>query len=336
MHPFVAWVGVSLLLTVGPLRAALPEPEPARMKADLEFLCGPDLTGRATGTPGCDRAAAYLAERMGEWRLAPIKAGGMGGVTPYHFQWTYDADLRPGGRRLQGGASDVVGVIPGGDPALAGQYVFLTAHFDHLGTSWGSMYPGADDNASGTTALLEVMRLLRHAGPRRSIALLAVSGEEEGLLGSKAYLADPPLPLATIAADVNMDMVGRGRPGELHVMPSRIEGYVTTLTGSARTVAKRHGFTLAAGVEQHWHDSDHYSFAERGIPCLCFCTGLHPDYHQPTDTPDKIDYGKLSAVVKIVRDVVLQTANDDRVPQVVPREVWSTWVWAPFQSDLTR
>ena len=333
MVPCLAWAGASLLLYAAP--APLPNPDPARLKADLEFLCSADLTGRETGTEGCAKAAAYVADRMREWHLTPIKAGGMGGVTPYHYQWTYTGELRRSGRtRLGEEASDLVGVIPGNDPALAGEYVFVTAHYDHLGTSWGSMYPGADDNASGTAALLETMRLLRYAHPRRSIALLSVSGEEEGLLGSKAFLERPPLALDAIKAEVNMDMVGRGRPGEVHVMPARQDGYVTTLTASARTVATKLGVTLAAGIEQHWHDSDHYSFAERGIPCVCFCTGLHPDYHQPSDTPDKINYGKLATVVKVVRDLVLKTANDDQPPREVPREVWSAWVWAPFQSEL--
>jgi Zn-dependent M28 family amino/carboxypeptidase len=309
------------------------------MKADLEFLCSPDLTGRETATPGAAKAAAYLADRMRENTLSPIKAGGMGGVTPYHYEWNYTNDQHSplkGARRstLQAPASNVIGVIPGRDPILSGEYVFVTAHFDHLGTSWGSMYPGADDNASGTVALMEVMRLLRHANPRRSVAFLGVSGEEEGLLGSEAYLEAPPLPNSTIKADINMDMVGRGRKGELHVMPARQKGYVTTLTRDARTVAAAQGYTLSAGIEQHWRQSDHYCFARRSIPCICFNTGLHEDYHQPTDTPDKIDYGKLADVVKIIRDLALKTANADTAPAVVPEEVWQTWVWGSFESPL--
>jgi len=341
MHPVFTRAGLGLLvyatlsLPLASAPAALSKPDPARLKADLEFLCSPDLTGRETGTEGCAKAAAYVADRMREWHLTPLKAGGMGGVTPYHYQWNYQAPYRNNGRpTVEAEASNLIAVIPGGDPGLAGEYVFVTAHYDHLGTSWGSMYPGADDNASGTVALLEVMRLLRDARPRRTIALLAVSGEEEGLLGSRAFLAHPPLALEAIKANVNMDMVGRGRPGEVHVMPARQDGYVTTLVQTARTVAASQGVTLAAGIDQHWQASDQYSFAERGIPSICFNTGLHPDYHQPTDTPDKIDYGKLATVVGIVRDLTLRTANADSLPKAVPEAVWSAWVWAPFQSEL--
>ena len=339
MIPFLALPGLGLLLLTPMPQLALPAADSARIKADLEFLCSPDLTGRETGTPGADRAAAYIADRMRETGLTPIKAGGMGGVTPFHYSWTYRGALRQG---LDGqaspawgdAASDVVGVIPGRDPLLTGKYVFVSAHFDHLGTSWGSMYPGADDNASGTAGLLELMRLLRGSNPRRSIAFLAVSGEEEGLLGSEAFLADPPIAMEAIEAEINMDMIGRGRKGELHVMPARQDGYVTTLTEDARNIASRQGLPLSAGIEQHWRDSDHYSFAKRGIPSICFNTGLHEDYHQPTDTPDKIDYSKLTAVLRVVRELALKAANAPAAPAVVPQAVWQSWHWAPFESTL--
>ena len=336
MLTFLAPSGVSLLLIATASQAPLPAPEAARIRTDLEFLCSPDLTGRGTGTPGAERAAAYLADRMRETGLTPIKAGGMGGATPFHYSWTYRGSFRTGSDSpaWEDGASNVVGVIPGQDPALAGEFIYVTAHFDHLGTSWGEWYPGADDNASGTAGLLEVMRLLRYSAPRRSIAFLAVSGEEEGLLGSEAYLDAPPIPNSSIKADINMDMIGRGRRGELHVMPARQDGYVTTLTEDARTIASRQGVTLSAGIEQHWRDSDHYSFARRSIPSICFNTGLHEDYHQPTDTPDKIDYAKLITVVKIVRDLTLKTANATPPPVVLPQRIWDGWVWGSFQSPL--
>jgi Zn-dependent M28 family amino/carboxypeptidase len=224
-------------------------------------------------------------------------------------------------------------VIPGQDPARAGEYVFITAHFDHLGVSWGQIYPGADDNASGTVALMEAMRLLRHCRPKRSLAFLAVSGEEEGLLGSEAFLADPPIPLKAIVADINMDMVGRGAKGELHVMPASTSGEVTTLTRDARDLAPAQGLTLSAGIEQYWERSDHYSFARRGIPSLCFNSGMHADYHQPTDTPDKIDYGKIVIAVNLIRELALRTANAADAPQVLPETEWQAWTWGPF-SDL--
>ena len=201
---------LTCLLTAGAGLAfgnGLPDPDPVRVKADLDYLCSADLTGRETGTPGAEKAAAYVAQKMQETGLVPIVAGGAGGVTPYHYPWTYAGGFELSGPRpagppswsvRSGDASDVVGVLPGRDPVLAGEYVFITAHFDHLGTWAGTLYPGADDDASGTAGLLEVMRLLREANPRRTIAFLGVSGEEEGLLGSEAFLAGAPIPIARI------------------------------------------------------------------------------------------------------------------------------------------
>jgi hypothetical protein len=319
----------------------LPEPDQARLREDLEFLCSDALDGRETGTPGAARAAAYLAGKMQEAGLTPLQAGGWGGATPFHFPWAY-GEARwffapaPAGRWPAPGrgreAWDVVGVVPGTDPALDSEYVFVTAHFDHLGSFRGAVYRGADDDASGTAALLEAMRLLRHAQPRRTLAFLGVSGEEEGLLGSEAFLARPPIALEAIKADINLDMVGRGRPGELHVMPARRQGSVTTLTRDARACARAHGVALSAGMEAHWQDSDHYSFARRGVASVCFNTGLHEDYHQPTDTPDKIDYQALANVVRIVRDLALATADADQAPAVLPPKVWRAWAWGPYRT----
>jgi hypothetical protein len=326
----VGWVGLLATgMAAGHGQArCLPKPDAARVQADIGFLCGPDLDGRVTGTPGAARAAAFLAGRMGEVGLEPIRAGGFGGATPFHYTWKYDGAAGASA----GPASDVVGVLPGRDPQLRAEYVFLTAHFDHLGRQGGLLYPGADDDASGTAALLELMRLLRDAGPRRSIAFLAVSGEEQGLLGSEAFLRQPPVSVSAIKADINMDMVGRGRTGELHVMPARKEGCVTTLTRDAQAVARRHGIVLSAGMDGFWRDSDHYSFARRRIPSICFNTGLHADYHQPTDTPDRIDLAKLARVIEIVGDLTLATANAADAPAFLPGSVWQAWAWGPYRT----
>ena len=89
-------------------------------------------------------------------------------------------------------------------------------------------------------------------------------------------------------------------------------------------------------MEAYWSDSDHYSFARRGIPAICFNTGLHADYHQPTDTPDKINYNRLASVVRIVRDLAMLTANADAPPAVIPASVWQGWAWGPYDSPNLR
>ena len=102
------------------------------------------------------------------------------------------------------------------------------------------------------------------------------------------------------------------------------------MTEAARRIASAHGAVLSAGIEDYWQDSDHYSFLKRQIPAVCFNTGLHSDYHQPTDTPDKINYTRLCTVVRITRDLALSTANADAAPAVLPEQVWHTWVWGPY------
>lgn len=226
------------------------------------------------------------------------------------------------------GASNVVGFIPGSDPALKEEVVILSAHHDHLGMAKGRLHPGADDDASGTAGILETGRLLRKARPRRSVLILSVSGEEKGLWGSEVFTTRPPLPLARVVADLNLDMIGRGRPDELHVTPARIPGAVTTLTAEARRLAERQGWALGSGAEPYWRRSDHFNFAKQGIPALFFFAGMHGDYHQPSDTPDKIDFRKVARVVRLTRDLALAVANAPGRPQPVPAEVYQGWAWA--------
>lgn len=223
--------------------------------------------------------------------------------------------------------ANLAGVIPGISPELKNDFIVLSAHHDHLGLEGGKLHPGADDNASGTAALLEVARLLKEAKPKRSILVLSVSGEELGLWGSQAFVDAPPVALSRIKADINVDMVGRNAEDELSVTPARIEGAVGTLTRDARAIATRQNLKLTTEADKYWTRSDHYTFAKRGIPCIFFFGGMHNDYHEATDTPDKINYGKVARVVGLVRDLVLQVANADTQPKPLPKNEWTSWSW---------
>ena len=224
-------------------------------------------------------------------------------------------------------ASNLAAVIPGTAPGLKDDFIVLSAHHDHVGMEGGKLHPGADDNASGTAAILEVARLLKDSKPKRSILVLSVSGEEIGLWGSQAFVDAPPVALARIKADINVDMVGRNAVDELSVTPAQIEGAVGTLTRDARALASRQGIKLTVEADKYWTRSDHYTFAKRGIPCIFFFGGMHSDYHQPTDTPDKINFEKVARVVRLARDLVLQAANAIEQPKLLPREAWESWVW---------
>lgn len=224
-------------------------------------------------------------------------------------------------------ASNVMGLLPGSDPALRDEIIVLSAHHDHVGFEGGELHPGADDNGSGTSVLMEVARLLRDTRPRRSILFLSVSGEEIGLFGSQAFAAAPPVELDRVKADLNIDMVGRNSPGELSVTPARIEGAVSALTERARNLANAHGLRLTDEADTYWTRSDHYTFFKQGIPAIFFFGGMHKDYHKPTDTPDKISFEKLVRVAAFVRDLALATANAAEAPKILPKAQWSLWTW---------
>jgi len=222
---------------------------------------------------------------------------------------------------------NVAGLLPGSDPVLKDEIVVLSAHEDHLGMKDGTLHPGADDNASGTAVLMEAARLLKGTKPRRSILFLSVSGEELGLFGSRAFVADPPVPLESIVADLNTDMVGRNGVRTIAVTPARIEGATGTLTRDARSIAADLGFTLTDEADEYWKRSDHYTFAQAGIPAIFFFGGMEADYHQATDTPDKIEPEKLANVAELLRRLALRIANADARPQALPNEAWKPWSW---------
>ncbi|MFN8010866.1 MAG: M20/M25/M40 family metallo-hydrolase [Holophagaceae bacterium] len=224
-------------------------------------------------------------------------------------------------------ASNVVGLLPGADPALKEEYVILSAHHDHVGLEGGALHPGADDNASGTSVLMEVARLLRGARPRRSILFVSVSGEEIGLFGSQAFVDAPPVELGKVKADLNIDMVGRNDPAELSVTPARVDGAVSSLTQQARVIAGARGLRLTDEADTYWTRSDHYTFFRKGIPAIFFFGGMHKDYHQATDTPDKINLEKLVRVAAFVRDLALATADAPEAPRMLAKETWSGWAW---------
>ncbi len=231
--------------------------------------------------------------------------------------------------------SNVVGLLPGADPALAKECVVVGAHYDHLGLGGegslspektGVVHPGADDNASGTAALLAVARAFA-AGPppRRSVLFVAFGAEELGLLGSAELVRHPPAacPVERMQLMVNMDMVGRPQAGRVYVDGA---GTAKGLRDGVAILAARPpaiGLTLAFGGDGYG-PSDHTSFYARGVPVLFLFTGAHADYHRPTDTADKIDAGGLSEVARLawraVREATDRPARYEVVRSAAPAE----------------
>ncbi|PYN56540.1 MAG: hypothetical protein DMD92_15595 [Candidatus Rokuibacteriota bacterium] len=206
-------------------------------------------------------------------------------------------------------AANVVGILPGTDPALADEAVVIGAHYDHLGSRDGVLYPGADDNASGTAMVVGLARAWASAGGApRTLVVALFGGEELGLLGSRHYVRRPALPLERTVAMVNFDMVGRMRDRRLIVAGA----------DSAQGLAE--GVTAAAGPGRvaldvsgnPWGASDHSPFYEAGIPVLFLTTGTHEDYHRPSDTADKIDAAAMAEIGRISAGAIERLAGGAR------------------------
>jgi Peptidase family M28/PDZ domain/PA domain len=232
--------------------------------------------------------------------------------------------------KVNGTSANVIAVLPGSDPQLSSEYVVLGAHYDHLGLGGpeslaakreGEIHHGADDNASGTTGLLEIARVLaaERTKLKRSIMFIAFSGEELGLLGSGAYTKTPLVPLVTTVAMLNMDMIGRLKDAKLFVggvgtsptWKPLLEKLNRTLspTASAAGNGPANRFKLSLG-DDGFGPSDHQSFYVRDIPVLFFFTGTHDDYHKPSDTADKINAEGLKDVAELVREIAVSVANE--------------------------
>jgi Zn-dependent M28 family amino/carboxypeptidase len=224
-------------------------------------------------------------------------------------------------------APNVVGILEGSDPRLKQEYVVFSAHMDHVGVGrpdarGDSIYNGADDDASGTAAVMELAQAFAQLQPRpkRSLIFLAVSGEERGLWGSSYFTARPPVPIGNIVADLNSDMVGRNWKDTIVVIGRQHSDLGATL---ARVNAAHPELNMTAiddiwPQERFYFRSDHYNFARRGVPILFFFNGVHADYHRPSDEPAKIDAEKESRIIQLVFYLGLEVANAAERPKWNP------------------
>jgi peptidase M28-like protein/PDZ domain-containing protein len=292
-------------------------PAAHRALDDLRYLADDAREGRGVGTRGLDEAGRYLAQAFRTIGLTP---GGDSGTYFQTFVISRDAPAAihtdAGGKTIR----NVIGVLRGRSPARRGEVVVVGAHYDHLGyggfgalddpDSTGKIHNGADDNASGTTALLEVARRLALHRPDRTVLFIAFSGEELGDLGSAYYVAHPTVPMDSVYAMLNMDMVGRLRNAKLIVSGAATTTEFPALLDSLnRSSGPEPRFDLRASGDG-WGPSDHASFYAAKRPVLHFFTDLHGDYHRTTDDWDKINIVGLESVADFVADAA--TALGDR------------------------
>jgi len=231
-------------------------------------------------------------------------------------------ELTIGLERQLSETANIIGVIRGTNPARAEEYIAIGAHYDHLGMGeYGSLYAGkkqlphygADDNASGTAAIMEIAARLAKQPLERPVIVMAFSGEEMGLLGSAHYVKNPHVPNTKIAAMINLDMVGRLKDNKLNVHGT---GSSSKWNGWIDSLAKLHQFELSKS-EDGFGPSDHSSFYGQDRPVLFFFTGLHSDYHRPTDTWDKINYTGEARIIDFVGNVIMSIASMNTLPDFV-------------------
>lgn len=282
----------------------------AQLMKDLRWLADPALEGRLTGSPGGVKARAWVEAQFAAIGATP--AGTSGYVQPFAFtRSSVKGFFLPGRpfRTTYQDAANVIGRIDG--TAANARLVVVSAHYDHVGVVAGTVYPGADDNASGVAVLLAVARQLRAAPPRHPILLVAFDAEEFGLRGAEALVGSALLPVARVALNINLDMVSRNDANAIFASGT---SYTPALTPILAQVQQRsavrilfgHDRPIArAGSVDDWTDqSDHGVFHRAGVPFVYFGVEDHDDYHQPTDTADKVNPQFFGDVADMIVEAV--------------------------------
>ncbi|MCM4159800.1 M20/M25/M40 family metallo-hydrolase [Antarcticibacterium flavum] len=292
------------------------------LKDHLYTFASDEFEGRDTGEPGQKLAAEYLVNEYKKLNI-PSPAG----VANY-FQPVPSSAFRRGNVK---DSENVLAFIEGSEKPE--EILVISSHYDHVGMDKdGNVYNGADDDGSGTVAILEIAEAFMQAKadgyhPKRSILLLNVTGEEKGLIGSKWYTDNPVFPLANTVANLNIDMIGRIGHGKEDA------GDYVYLIGSDKLSTELHELSEEANRKyinmeldytyndendpnRFYYRSDHYNFAKNNIPIIFYFNGVHDDYHKITDTPDKIEYDLLAKRAQLVFLTAWEIANREGRPVV--------------------
>jgi Zn-dependent M28 family amino/carboxypeptidase len=236
---------------------------------------------------------------------------------------------------------NVVAVFKGSDPVLKNEYVAVGAHYDHVGIgvpiNGDAIYNGADDDGSGTTAVLAMAEALAKNSlrPKRSVLLVWHCGEEKGLWGSKYFTQYPTVPLSSVVAQLNIDMIGRSRqegdtnpanknltgPNEIYVIGSKmmsteLGALSERVNQSYLNLTLNYKYDDPADPERFFFRSDHYNYAQKGIPIIFYFDGVHEDYHRPGDEASKIDYQKMERVTRTIYMTLWEIAGAPQRPRV--------------------
>jgi C-terminal processing protease CtpA/Prc len=272
------------------------------LKDHVDRLADDTFEGRESGARGGQAAAGYIVNRLRQLQLAP--AGNNGS----YFQ-AFDSNYR-----------NILGYIEGSDPQLKQEVIVVGAHYDHVGYGsqrnsygpWGFIHNGADDNASGTAALLEIAEAFQTAElkPKRSVLIAFWDAEEKGLLGSQHWVNQPTVPLERVKCCLNADMIGRLKSDKLEIYGVRSAAGLRELVSQANTDSQ-------LDLDFTWKmkdDSDHWSFFQRNIPVLMFHTGLHAEYHRPSDDAHLINHAGLERITRLVMQSLMTLTSQERHP----------------------
>ncbi len=284
----------------------------------LFIYASDEFEGRNTGEPGQKKAVNYLKNFYVNQGIASPLGG------DDYFQEVPSEYLSNNRRGMTlKDSENVVAFIKGAEKP--DEIVVLSAHLDHEGIKDGEIYNGADDDGSGTVAILEIAEAFKQAadagkGPKRSVLFLHVTGEEKGLLGSKYYTENPIFPLANTVTNLNIDMIGRiddrhkGNPNYVYLIGS--DKLSTELHNISEAINKKYmnidldyKYNDENDPNRFYYRSDHYNFAKHNIPIIFYFNGTHADYHRPTDTPDKINYELLENRTRLVFHTAWEVAN---------------------------
>lgn len=292
------------------LSSAIASIQVDELRGHVETLAADSFEGREGGSRGGQASANYLMKKLAGMGLAG--AGDGGGYLQQFRNYR-----------------NVLAVLPGSDAKLAGQYILVGAHFDHVGYGKqgslglsGYIHNGADDNASGTSAMLEMAEAFTRLPqpPRRSILFAFWDAEEKGLLGSEHWANNPTVPLDRVKFNLNVDMVGRLTEEKLIVYGTR------TSAGLRRKLAEWNEPTQLRLSYAWWINpqSDHQTFFRRKIPVLMFHTGLHADYHRPSDDAEKIDVEGMQRVARLMFHTTYALAESDDPPAFRSQSTWES------------
>ncbi len=282
------------------------------LKTHVSTLASDALQGREAGSAGGHAASAYLLHQLRQQGFTPAADG----LIVQEF---------PGRMR------NILASVPGSDPQRRDEVIIVCAHFDHVGfgsprnsrSPIGYIHNGADDNASGVAGLLEVLEAIRSMPrtPRRTLLFAFWDGEEKGLLGSKHWISSPTNPLQQIKLVINADMIGRLRPAGAEVTGTRSARGLRRLVADVNS-KPIHELSVRSGTPQlridfSWDmraDSDHHPFFVAGIPTLMLHTGMHEDYHRPSDDADKLNYEGTQRLARLMLLLALRAAEADELP----------------------